>query len=102
MRFCNANDTRKVEELFIRPNLEPDECKNGTDKVFEIAFSISQELWMRFVGYFEASTSSGTVQKNPGEAKKRATDFTQSTVEVKGDYEKSEQITKALKFVMYD
>ena len=45
---------------------------------------------------------SGTVQKNPGEAKKRATDFTQSTVEVKGDYEKSEQITKALKFVMYD
>lgn len=93
----------KVAELFTCPNyLEPDECKNGTDKVFEIAFSISQELWMRFVGYFEASTSSGTVQKNPDEAKKRAIDFTQSTVEIKGDDQKAEQITKALKFVKYD
>lgn len=57
---------------------------------------------MRFVGYFEASTSSGTVQKNPDEAKKRAIDFTQSTVEIKGDDQKAEQITKALKFVKYD
>ena len=94
---------RKVAELFICPNyLIPDECKNATEESFKVAFSISQELWMRFVGFFEATTSSGTVQKNPDEAKKRAIDFTQSTVEVKGDEQKAEQIIKSLKFVKYD
>ena len=102
VRFRDAYVTRKVAELFICPNLQPDECKNATDEVFEIVSHIPQEVWTRFVEFFETSPSSATVQKHHDAAKKGAVDFTQDTMEVKGDEQKGEQIIRALKFAKYD
>ena len=102
VRLRNAHVTRKVAELFICANLEPDECKNATDEVFEIVFNIPQEVCMKIVDIFKTSSSSATVQKNPDAAKKGAVDFTQGAAVVKGDEKKAEQIIKALKFAKYD
>ena len=102
-RNNNGYVTRKVAERFICFNyLEPDECKNVTDKVFEIASRIPQELWMRFVELLETYSSTGIVQKNYEAAKKGAVDFTQGAVEVKGDEQKAERMIKSLKFANYD
>jgi len=57
---------------------------------------------MRFLEFLETSTSSGTVQKNHDAAKKGAVNFTQGTVEVKGDDQTAERIIKSLKFANYD
>lgn len=57
---------------------------------------------MRFLEFLETSTSSGTVQKNHDAAKKGAVNFTQGTVEVKGDEQTAERIIKSLKFANYD
>lgn len=129
VRFHDAQITRKVVERFICPiYLEPDDCKNATDEVFEIVSRIRlnlqelwmrfvlilqelwirfgpilQELWMKFVKVLEAASSSGTVQKiNQDAAKKGAVDFTQGMVEIKGDERKAERIIKSLQFANYD
>ena len=107
-RFRDAHVyTRKVAELFICPNyLAPDECKNATDDVFEMVSRIClilQELWMRFAEFLETSISSGTVQKiNHDTVKKGAVDFTQGTLEIKGEEQKAERVIKSLQFANYD
>lgn len=101
------NTTHKFAEMFCN---KPEECKSAIDQFFEVVSEVPQDLVEGFVGFMGRFTNAqksesqdgGTVQKNLDVAKKGAVDFTQGTVEVKGNEKKAEVIIKSLRFTHYD
>lgn len=102
------NTTHRFAEVFCN---KPDECKVVIDQVFEVVSEVPQDLAEKVVEFLDRYSDGqksdtvkdgGAVQKNLDLAKKGAVDFTQETIEVKGNEAKAENMIKSLTFASYD